>query len=347
MHILAHWSNDRPTRGVTAALPFLIEDFMRTAFRISSRWKYAAIALGVALASLASDSGHAQQPSKSTVEKAVANFMDLLQQKRDAEAAAVGDKMLGLLKRDKNTSEIELGMLAATVARTHHGAGSYVKAHETFDYAEVLLKRALDKIDKSDQSYPTLEWFYYGAIKNNGDALLRSGRVKDAEKKYQRVVDDLAGKYGEDNDNVLTALAGLADVAIDGGRLDEAAGLFARVCGKYEERHKAGDPTLSNCLNNLARLHTLRGDYSQAEQAFEKALAIRDPSGTSNDTQIATYLVNLAELKGMRARFREAEVLLRRAVVIIETSTVCAAIAAAVAPLTAKVLPAPTVVVPV
>jgi CHAT domain-containing protein len=242
-----------------------------------------------------------------------------MQQGRDAEAAVEGDRVLAQLRRDKNTTDLEFGLLAVTVARTHHGAGSFGKAHEIFDSAEAALKRAMGKTVPTSEDYRVLEWFYYGAMKNNGDALLRSGRAAEAKKKYQQVVSELSPKYGDEEENVSNALGGLADIAAEEGRLDEAAHLLTKVCANVERRQKSTtDPTLSNCLNNLGRIHGLSGRLVEAEAAFEKALALRDPSGTSTDTQIATYLINLSDLKGRRARYQEAEALLRRAINIIE-----------------------------
>src|SRR6476659_7720174 len=140
-----------------------------------SCWKYTVLFLATLLTCFASVTCKAQQP-KSATKGPLDVFLALMQQGREAEAAVEGDRVIAQLKRDKNTNDVEFGMLAATVARAHHGAGSFAKAHEVFDSAEVALKRALGKATPSSEDHRVLEWFYYGAVKNNGDALFRSGR---------------------------------------------------------------------------------------------------------------------------------------------------------------------------
>jgi CHAT domain-containing protein len=159
---------------------------------------------------------------------------------------------------------------------------------------------------------------YHEAHRLNREVLqlTQAGRLKEATVVAERVLQELRAALGDDDREVVRALAGLARLYQSQHEYDRAEVLYRRA---IETQRKLSGPLhleVANRLSDLAALHRDRHQYDRAAPLQREALTIREKISGPIHPEVATAATALALSEQMLGRYAESEALLQRALAI-------------------------------
>ncbi len=134
-------------------------------------------------------------------------------------------------------------------------------------HLQYLSQTMLDDIPNPDDNliwaFVGVAWFYAG-----------QGQYDIAEPFYQRCLDEITSRLGENHPSTATSLNNLAGLYGSQGRYSEAEPLYLRALSIIEQQLGENHPDTATSLNNLAGFYETQGKYQKAETLAQRALTI-------------------------------------------------------------------------
>lgn len=142
--------------------------------------------------------------------------------------------------------------------------------------------------------------------------LQRQARFKEAQRRYEIVL-EIRERAGDPNAlPVANALNNLANVFMDQGRPREAAPHYARAAAIAEKLFGPEHLMVGAFINNLGNAHTRQGHYDEAWPLYERALQIFERTYGPEHPDVAGFIVNMAGTASARGTHDEALALFTR-----------------------------------
>lgn len=184
-------------------------------------------------------------------------------------------------------------------------------------YAEVCRRgeEALALIPVDDPSAPIIRGKLLSSI---GHALLKQADWPRAERALRESLELLAGKPGNDADEVAPILVGIAETRRQQRDLPQARELAERALAMMQSQAAPDRNALASAHNVLGGVLEHLREYDAAEQEYHRAveLAGNDPMGELMGAMAANNLANVLSFKGRAdeaiARFDQARQILER-----------------------------------
>ncbi|MDJ0534164.1 MAG: tetratricopeptide repeat protein [Xenococcaceae cyanobacterium MO_207.B15] len=134
-----------------------------------------------------------------------------------------------------------------------------------------------------------------------------------AEPWYEKCVEVVKSRLGENDSKYAASLSWLALLYSDQGKYDEAEPLYQQALELYKQLLGENHPHYAISLNNLASLYDHQGKYEQAEPLYQQALELRKQLLGVNHPHTVTSLSNLAHLYYSQGKYEAAEPLYQQA----------------------------------
>ncbi|KAJ6016957.1 hypothetical protein N7451_000336 [Penicillium sp. IBT 35674x] len=139
------------------------------------------------------------------------------------------------------------------------------------------------------------------------------GKLKEAEKMYQRA---LAGKekaLGPNHTSTLDTVNNLGNVYSDQGKLKEAEEMYQRALAGKEEAFGPDHMSTLDTVNNLSILYKDQGKLKEAEEMHQRALAGKEKALGPDHTSTLDTVNNLGNVYSKQGKLKEAEEMYQRA----------------------------------
>lgn len=203
-------------------------------------------------------------------------------------------------------------------ARLFNEAATYLIVHARYDYAEVLLRIALELRRN------TLEANHLDTARTLNDLgllYLKLGRYQEneAESLLQEAWTIRQQVLGEKHPTVAETLSNLASLYFDQGDYTKAEPFYLQALGILEHTLDINPPLVAQSYYSLAKLYHSQEKYDQAQSLLEKALTIQERSLGESHPQVASTLSMLAKVYQGQHKFAQAERMSLRALLIRET----------------------------
>jgi CHAT domain-containing protein len=200
------------------------------------------------------------------------------------------------------------GVLGASQTPFLRETGHYEQAEQVARQALAGEERAIPHYDRM-AAFSRTTLFPRGQMERTveflrgelGLALLRQGRLVEAEVEFRRVLLNLLGRYGHYSPEVARAASGLALVLQEQGRAADAE-ILAKASVDIFENTGAGSASLAAALNAVASAQADREHWAEAGATFEKLaneVAVDGP--TRNRFIEASLVYGLVQLKTGKA----------------------------------------------
>ncbi|WP_428268728.1 tetratricopeptide repeat protein [Haliangium sp.] len=147
---------------------------------------------------------------------------------------------------------------------------------------------------------------------NMASALGQHGRYAEAQREYERALENNTAVFGPQNPMVAHALHGLGQALLDQGKLDEAHEVAERARVVYERVAGSRHLDHARALSLLAQVDAARGHYDAAAARLRDALEIHEAPGGGEDRATAKAVVDLGAVLVRAGRLDEAQPLLER-----------------------------------
>ncbi len=202
-------------------------------------------------------------------------------------------------EESKRVTQFLQDMLAS--ADPHVARGREVTVREVLDAAAARVEEGLD--DQPEVA---------AAIQRTiGQTYLSLGRFEEAERHFGAALDLARGALGDEHEETLEAMTGLATALEEMDRFDDAQPMYERVLEVSRRTLGAESPLAITALHNLANLHRNRGRLAEAEALFDEALDLSDRAhGPEDPATLVTRKVRATLWRDL-GRFDEAEAELR------------------------------------
>ncbi|BDA73859.1 NB-ARC domain-containing protein [Calothrix sp. PCC 7716] len=139
-----------------------------------------------------------------------------------------------------------------------------------------------------------------------------------AEASYNRCLEKIKGRLGEEHPAFAASLNSLALLYNSQGRYSEAEPLLKQALGLYKRVLGEEHADFARNLNNLAILYNSQGRYSDAEPLFKQALELKKQVLGKEHPSVAISLSNLALLYSSQKRYKDAELFYQQALSLIK-----------------------------
>ncbi|MCX7630558.1 MAG: tetratricopeptide repeat protein [Geminicoccaceae bacterium] len=174
-------------------------------------------------------------------------------------------------------------------------------------FLALVLGAAPMRADEAEEAY------------RRGQALLEAGKLVEAARAFERVLELAERALGPDDPRLAVDLNNLGEVYRRLGRLDEAAQLLQRAI-RLDEAAGGRSPALAVSLNNLGLVRLSQGRLAEAETLFNRSLELLERTLGADHPDVARALVNLAQLELRRGEHASARERLERAARIARAS---------------------------
>ncbi|KAN0078814.1 hypothetical protein V8E54_005327 [Elaphomyces granulatus] len=111
-----------------------------------------------------------------------------------------------------------------------------------------------------------------GELNNLGLLYADQGKLDEAEKMYQRALQEKEKAWGPDHTSTLDTVNDLGALYVDQGKLDEAEKMFQRALQGYEKAWGPDHTSTLDTVNNLGNLYADQGKLDEAEKMHQRAL---------------------------------------------------------------------------
>lgn len=152
-----------------------------------------------------------------------------------------------------------------------------------------------------------------------GMALLEVGKLEEAAREFEKVVELAERAFGPDDPRLAVDLNNLGEVYRRMGRLDRASELLRRAI-RLDEAAGGRGPALATSLNNLGLVLRAQGRLDAAADLYRRAVALLENSLGPDHPDTARALNNLAQLELESGDPRTALALQERAARIARSS---------------------------
>ncbi|MEM6289673.1 MAG: serine/threonine-protein kinase [Myxococcota bacterium] len=136
--------------------------------------------------------------------------------------------------------------------------------------------------------------------------LQQMGRYKEAQRRFERVLEIRERTNGPDSLRVANALNNLANVLMDQGDPEKATPLYGRAVGIGERVFGPDHVNVGAYLNNLANSKGQQGQYDDAWPLYQRALSIFERTYGREHPDVAGFIVNMAGVARARGRTDES-----------------------------------------
>lgn len=147
-----------------------------------------------------------------------------------------------------------------------------------------------------------------------------SGKIDEAIKLSQEVLQKLKDMGQETTENFASALQNAASVLTVAGEKDMALQMYQTCRQILEYRGLFQDYRMAALYNNISAVYREKEEFDKAEDAAHQSIAIIS-SLPEHRVELATSLVNLGEVQARLEKFDDAKASLERALSIYETET--------------------------
>jgi len=157
------------------------------------------------------------------------------------------------------------------------------------------------------------------SLTNFGFALVRNGRLEEAEPHLREAVDIVRASENGDPVGLSMVLTNLGRMLVDRGRGEdhvEAEHLLQEALEIQRSVFHPNHPQISITASHSATLMELQGNFERAEPLHREALAIARRALGDSDREVATFANNLAVVLRKLGNLDEAEALSRETVEI-------------------------------
>jgi len=159
---------------------------------------------------------------------------------------------------------------------------------------------AAQPADEADRAY------------NRGMALLEAGKLEEAAREFEKVLEYAERAFGPDDPRLAVDLNNLGEVYRRMGRLDRASELLRRAI-RLDEAAGGRGPALATSLNNLGLVLHAEGRLEAAADLYRRAIYLLESSIGPDHPDTARALNNLAQVELARGDTRTALMLQERA----------------------------------
>jgi CHAT domain-containing protein/tetratricopeptide (TPR) repeat protein len=212
---------------------------------------------------------------------------------RYRDARPLFDRALKLREKAPGTNNNDLVLALNDLANLDRKQASY-------DAAETLLKRALDKSAPDSPARAT-------SLGNLGRVYEDQGRYQDAEDLYRRALAINQKGSASGQPALAMSINDVAHILEPQGHYVEAETLYLQAIGILEQTLGPRHPNLATALNNLAVVYLREGRLDDAERLFQRALDIRQAVLGADSSEVAVVLNNLAQVYELEGRHGDAE----------------------------------------
>jgi len=150
------------------------------------------------------------------------------------------------------------------------------------------------------------------------EALTAKGRVADAIRMYEQIVERAPDVFGAESKNTANMINNLAELYGRTGQYAKAVPLYQRSLKMYEAVLGKDDLAVATSLDSLGWAYFEMGEFAKVEPLHLRALRIREKKLEKDDLRIGTSLFMLARLYLETGRFDEAAPLFQRSLAISE-----------------------------
>jgi tetratricopeptide (TPR) repeat protein len=138
-------------------------------------------------------------------------------------------------------------------------------------------------------------------------ALLRGGKIAQAESVYRSGLLGLAQTFGGEDPHVIVTEVRLAQVLILQGKTAEAESLFDRASTVVDRNWGPDNLFLADILNGQASILHQRGEFERSDSLLRRAVAIAERGYGMTDPRTANLEGNLGNLLYERGHYGQAE----------------------------------------
>ena len=169
---------------------------------------------------------------------------------------------------------------------------------EVVPHLQEVIANGLGWVTEDDLTWPFvgLGRFYEG-----------QGAYGQAEPWYERCVEVVGDRLGDEHPDVALSLNNLAGLYNAQGRYSDAEPLYVEALEMRKRVLGDEHPDVAQSLNNLAGLYYSQGRYSDAEPLYVEALEMRKRLLGDEHPKVALSLNNLAGLYKAQGRYSDAE----------------------------------------
>jgi len=190
------------------------------------------------------------------------------------------------------------------------------KAHSNILGRTGKIKRRLSKIDEALELYEEAYKLAVeigdtdtklSAMNNLATSYNRTGRIKEAEEIYLKLIPMAKEFYRNQHPSIPIALNNLAALYRRSGRRDEARKLYEESLARREKNYGDNHPGLSLALSNLAGFYREEGEAEKTIELYERAIKISKEFHGIKHPYVVDNLGRLAKHFSNLKRFGEAE----------------------------------------
>jgi tetratricopeptide (TPR) repeat protein len=146
-----------------------------------------------------------------------------------------------------------------------------------------------------------------------GDVFANQGQFNEAEKMYQRALQDYETAWGPEHTSTLSTVNNLGLLYWKLGRLDEAEKMYQRALQGKEKAWGPEHTSTLDTVNNLGLLYADLGRLDEAEEMYQRALQGKEKAWGPEHTSTLDTVNNLGILYKSLGRLDEAEKMYQRA----------------------------------
>jgi tetratricopeptide (TPR) repeat protein len=196
-------------------------------------------------------------------------------------------------------------VMEVTRAALLYRVGYYASQWRVFGSAELMLRASKNALA---ELYGERHWKTISATVLYARALVRMGRLQEAEYLLVRARDCLKLKFGPNNhDQMIFITDGLTDVYSGQGRSEEAMELYAHLLATLEMT--VGDNHLDTwrCKAKVANIYLMQGDLDEAKKLLLKVVEVFKTRLGDDDPQTLHVTTKLATTLSEQGLFEEAK----------------------------------------
>ncbi|CAI7597003.1 unnamed protein product [Penicillium crustosum] len=191
--------------------------------------------------------------------------------------------------------------------------GYTVPTAEERDYDQ-LQRRLLPQCNYvAHRQYINKSIWLWGGFHGLGLLYRNLGKLKEAEKMYQRALAGYEEALGPDHTSTLNTVQNLGLLYSDQGKLKEAEEMYQRALVGYEVALGPDHQSTLSTVHNLGLLYSNQGKLKEAEEMCQRALVgYEDALGPDHPSTLNT-VQNLGLLYSDQGKLKEAEEMYQRA----------------------------------
>ncbi len=201
-------------------------------------------------------------------------------------------------------------------ARLFNEAASYLIVHGRYDYAESMLRIALElRQNILEASHPDTA----RTLNDLGVLYLKQGKYQEAEPLLQKAMTIRQRMLGEKHPVVAETLSNLASSYYVKGDYTKAEPFYLQALTILEDMAEIAPALVAQNYYSLAKLYYSQEKYQQAQTLLEKALYMQKDSLGENHPSFASTLTMLTKVYQEQKDFAQAERMSILALMIRET----------------------------